>query len=210
MAVVLGAIKATQRRLALPSSSTKLYGMHRILLPIIVCASLLALTSCKEKPADDLARNCLVERSTVKDFSLCLPDGWAAVTQEFGEEGSYIVMLSDNGDKGLVMQVHVKKDTLEEPVKQHLEFSERAVEIARDTAPNYKPVSTEPITVNGKQTILHIFEASPDEAVESIRYYQFIIVNNGAAYGFTGVMMPEANEDLQKTLIDVFTNVRFG
>ena len=72
----------------------------------------------------------------MRDFSLCLPDGWVAVTQEFGEEGSYIVMLSDNGDKGLVMQVHVKKDALEEPVEHHLEFSERAVEIARDTAPN--------------------------------------------------------------------------
>lgn len=184
--------------------------MHRILLPIIVCASLLALTSCKAKPADELARNCLIERTTVNDLSICLPDGWAAATQEFGEKGSYIVMLSDNGDKGLVMQIHVKKDVLKEPVEHHLEFSERAVEIARDTAPNYAPVSTEPITVNGEKTILHIFDASPDPEVEIVRYYQFIIVNDGAAYGFTGVMAPGIDEALEKTLIDVFTNVRFG
>ncbi len=197
------------RGLALSRSSIRLYGMHRILLPIIVCASLLALTSCKEKPADNLARNCLIERTTVNDLSLCLPDGWAAATQEFGEEDSYIVMLSDNGDKGLVMQIHVKKDVLKEPVEQSLEFSQRAVEIARDTAPNYKPVSTEPVTVNGEQTILHIFEASPDPEVESIRYYQFILVHEGVAYGFTGVMAPETDEDIRKTLVDVFTNVRF-
>lgn len=182
--------------------------MHRILLPIIVCASLLALASCKEKPADDLARNCLVERTAVNDLSLCLPDGWVAVTQEFGEKGNYVIMLSD-AEKSLLMQVHVKKDALQEPVENHLEFSERAVEIARETAPNYKPISTEPVTVNGERTILHIFEASPDPKAESVRYYQFIVINDNAAYGFTGVMAPGTDEAMEKTLIEVFTNVRF-
>ncbi len=185
--------------------------MHRVLLPIIVSVALLALTNCKGEPNDPVARNCATERTVVEEFSLCLLEGWVVATQEFGDQGNFVILVKDmnSEEQGAVMQIHVKKDTLQQPVQNHLEFAERAVQIARENAPNYSPISTEPITINGEETILHIFEASPNETEGSQRYYQFVTISNGAAYGFTAVMVPDANEDMLKTLVDVFTNVQF-
>src|SRR3989344_5489469 len=107
--------------------------MHKILLPIIVAVSLITLTGCTGSSNDPIARNCEVERTPVENFSFCLPDGWIVATQGFGEEKSFVVAVSDE-TQSLVMQVHVKKDALIEPVQDDMAFAERAVEIARETA----------------------------------------------------------------------------
>lgn len=183
--------------------------MHKILLPIIVAVSLLTIVGCGEKPDDALSRNCAVERTVVSRLSFCLPDGWKAMQASFGEEGNYVVNI-DDGVSGSVMQIHVKKDPLSEPVRDGLAFAQRAVAIARDTAPNYSPISTEPMTISGEETILHVFDASPSgEEGDTVRYYQYVIVNGGIAYGLTAVPSAGGNEDLQKSLEDVFTTVRF-
>ena len=197
--------------MALSLSSFKIRRMHKVLLPIIVSVSLLALTSCGKPPDDAIARNCDVERTTVEDLSFCLPDGWSAISQAMGEQSSFVVAVNDNNVHGLVMQLHVKKDLLQEPVTDEVTFAERAVEISRETAPHYKPISTNPVTVDGKETILHIFDASPDEKDPEtvVRYYQFVTTHEGYAYGLTAVFMPEADKDLEESLIEVLTSMRF-
>ena len=183
--------------------------MHRVLLPIIVAVSLITLGGCKGSDNDPISRNCAVERTPVEKFSVCLPDGWVVATQVFGEEKNFVVAVNDHTN-AMVMQIHVKKDALLEPVNDRMEFAERAVEIARETAPNYKAISTEPVTVNGDETILHVFDASPDGSDEAVRYYQFVTIYGGTAYGFTAVMMPGADESLQQTLVHLLTNIRFS
>ena len=142
-------------------------------------------------------------------FSLCLEDGWSHRTEQFEGQGSFIVYISDPTGTGSVMQIHVKKDPLAEKLDSDMAFAERAVEVARQTAPNYEAVTTDPIVIDTRNTLLHIFNASPDAESESVRYYQFVTTNNGIAYGFTAIMFPGANEELRTTLVDIFTNVRF-
>ena len=183
--------------------------MHRILLPIIVAVSLITLVGCKGSGNDPIARNCAVERTPVEEFSVCLPDGWVVATQVFGEEKNFVIAVNDH-TSAMVIQIHVKKDALLEPVNNRMEFAERAVEIARETAPNYKAISTEPVVINGDKTILHVFEASPNSSNEAVRYYQFVVIYGDIAYGFTAVMMPGADESLQQTLVQLLTNIRFS
>ena len=184
--------------------------MQKLLIPIMIAAGLLTLTACGGEPNDDLARNCAVERVEIERFSLCLPNGWVAATQQFGEQGNFVVNIQDDGVLGIVMQMHVKKDPLEQPVGDKMAFARQAVEISRASAPNYEPVSTEPVTINGEETLLHIFDATPGEDAETLRYYQFVAINGGIAYGFTGVLFAGENEDLRETLVDVLTNIKFG
>jgi hypothetical protein len=184
--------------------------MPRLLLPIIISLGLLTLVNCGgDKPNDALARNCAVERTVVDRFSVCLPDGWSIQTEQFGDVGSFVVMVQREEGTETLMQIHVKKDPLNEPVLSPMAFAQRGVEIARETAPNYRAISTNPITVGRKETVLHIFDASPDPKSEPIRYYQFVTTNEGIAYGFTAVMAPETDDGLRTLLVDVFTNVIF-
>ncbi len=184
--------------------------MQKLLIPIMIAAGLLTLTACGGEPDDDLARNCAVERTEVERFSLCLPDGWVASTQQFGEQGNFVVNIQDDGVLGVVMQMHIKKDPLQQPVRDKMAFARQAVEISRASAPNYSPVSTEPTTINGEETLLHIFDATPGEDAETMRYYQFVTIYGSVAYGFTGVLFAGENEELREALVDVLKNVRFG
>ncbi len=183
--------------------------MPRNFLPITVATCLLALAGCSGGPNDDLASNCTVDRTVIGRLSFCLPDGWQAMQSTIGEVGNYVVNIHD-GVSGIVMQIHVKKDPLNEPVHDNLAFAQRAVAIARDTAPHYSPISTEPVAIDGQETILHIFDASPSgEEEDTVRYYQYVLVHSSIAYGLTGILTSGGNADLQEVLEDVFTNVRF-
>ncbi len=108
------------------------------------------------------------------------------------------------------MRIHVKKDPLEGPVFSSVEFAERAIAITRERAPNYKVVSTEPMMVSRKETILHIFDASQGAGGEPIRYYQFVTTHEEIAYGFTAVMSPEVTEDDRETLLGILRSVDFN
>ena len=183
--------------------------MHKFLLPIIASLSIVALSGCGTPEDDPLATNCLVERTSIENFTLCMPDGWLAITTPFGNGGNYTVKIQPLTGTGGAMDMHVKKDPLNQPVSSVLEFAERAVEIARETAPNYEVISTDPIVVDGDETILHIFEAKPEEAKIPVRYHQFVTIHDGIAYGFTGILHTGGNEQLEEVLQDVFTNVQF-
>ena len=186
----------------------------RRFLPTILSLSLL-LTSCNGSGDDALARNCPTERTAVERFSLCLTEGWTHTTEEFGEKGNFVIVVHNQKiDQGVqinqeVMRIHVKKDPLQEPIRSTMAFAEQAVEIARRTAPNYKVVKTEPVTINREESLLHIFDASPDPEKASVRYYQFVTTNEGIAYGFTAVMNTGGNEELEQTLIDILINMQF-
>ena len=184
--------------------------MQRFLWPLFASLGLLVLLGCSGKNPDDaLSQNCAVERTPVGRFSLCLPDEWEYTRETMAEKGSVIVFIQSPTSEGALMQIHIKKDPLQEPVRNTKAFAERAVQLARKTAPDYKAISTDPLLIGRKKTILHIFEALPAEGADPIRYYQFVTVHEGIAYGFTAVMFPEAEEELQQTLLGIFTNVRF-
>ncbi|MBT3835293.1 hypothetical protein HOF56_03510 [Candidatus Peribacteria bacterium] len=177
-------------------------------LPIFALTTLLALSACGGDLDDPLARDCEVERTEIEDVSLCLPTDWTIISQGFGEQSNYVIMVSA-ANSGSVMQLHVKKDDLQEPVKSTTELSEKAVDLARQTAPNYSVVSTDPITIDGKDSILHIFDAQPAGNEESVRYYQFVTTSSGYMYGFTAVMKPGLDEYLLEIVIDVLKGIRF-
>lgn len=179
--------------------------MVKKLLPIALFC--LLLTGCEDSD-DPLARACAVERTPARNISLCLPTGWTLNTESFGGEESYIVFINEAGS-GSVMQIHVKMDLLDAPVKSIRVLAERAVELARDTAPNYEVVSTEPVEIDRKQTVLHIFDAKPDMLDEPVRYYQLVTVHEGLAYGFTAVMKPEITDEIREILVELFKNIRF-
>ena len=64
-------------------------------------------------------------------------------------------------------------------------------------------------SIDGRENLLHVFTAHPDENTEPIRYFQFVTLNGQVAYGFTGVMYSGEDESLLKSLLDIFTNVQF-
>lgn len=167
-----------------------------------------ALVSCKPGQ-NPLTQDCLVERAPIERFSLCLPPAWSTVTEQFGSEGSLVVKVQPETSSGTLMQIHVKKDPLQEPVGSGLTFAQRAIEITRERAPNYVAVSTEPMTLGDEETLLHIFDATPDGSSDPIRYYQFVTAHEGIAYGFTAVMDPTLSEDMRAELLRIFRSVRF-
>lgn len=171
----------------------------------IAAFSLLALTACRSKSVTML---CPEERTPVERFSLCLTDGWRQRTEQFGDAGSFVLHIQPPTSTGSLMQVHVKKDPLQEAVLSHLDFAQRAIEITRKQAPNYTPVRTEPLTIDGKKTLLHIFDASPSED-QPVRYYQFVTTNEDIAYGFTAIMHPDADSDTQERLLGILKSVSF-
>ena len=180
--------------------------MQRILLPLSLTAILL-LTACNG--GDPLA-SCDGTPSVVDTFSLCIPPGYIMATQEFGDATNYIIHLGKTDGREQLMQIHVKKDRLLDPVNSSMEFAERAVELSRQNAPNYMPVSTEPIEVNGQQTLLHVFEAQPDPEQEAVRYHQFVVTHTGTAYGFTAVLNPSATDEEAETMLAALQGVAFN
>lgn len=176
---------------------------------IPLAAATILLVGCSSNGNDTLAQTCTVDRTTVDQFSLCLPSGWTVASESFGEGESVVFHLASPDFENKIMQIHVKKDPLEQPVHSMMAFAERAAEISRDTAPNYEPVRTQPITVNRQDSLLHVFDASPKPEADPVRYYQFVTVHSDIAYGFTGVMFTGGNADLEETLVNVFTNVLF-
>jgi hypothetical protein len=182
--------------------------MKRTYILTLTALSLL-LTACGGTDDDPLARNCEWERTSVEQFSLCLGEGWGHRTEQFESKGSFIVYINDSTGTGSLMQIHVKKDPLEDKPDSDMAFAERAVEVARQSAPNYQAVTTDPIVIDTRNTLLHIFDASPDSESPSVRYYQFVTTNGNIAYGFTAIMLPTTNEELKSTLLGIFTNVRF-
>jgi len=183
--------------------------MKHFLWPFFAVLGLLVLLSCSGKNNDPLAQNCEVKRAQVGRFSLCLPDEWEFKQETMGEKGSFFVLIQPPASESTLMQIHIKKDPLQEPVRNTEAFAERAVQISREAAPNYKVVSTEPLLIGRKKTILHIFDSSSTEDATSTRYYQFVTIHEGIAYGFTAVIFPEAEEEMKKTLLEIFTSVRF-
>jgi len=167
----------------------------------------LALTACRLKK--EAALDCPVERTPIERFSLCLADGWHHGTEKFADAGSFIVLVMPPGSTGSLLQMHVKKDPLQEAVYSDLDFAQRAVEITRSQAPNYAPVRTEPITIDSKKTLLHVFDASPSPKDEPVRYYQIVTAHGGIAYGFTSIMHPSVDEDTREQLVGILKSVNF-
>jgi hypothetical protein len=175
--------------------------------PCIVASLLLfALAACRS--GKETRADCPVARTPVERFSLCLDDRWRHATDRFSAEGSFVVFLQPQGSTGSLMQIHVKKDPLQEAVTSPLDFAQQAVGITRAQAPNYAIVRTEPLTIDGKDTLLHIFDASPSKD-QLIRYYQFVTTNGDIAYGFTAVMRPDADPDTQEQLLGILKSVSF-
>lgn len=178
--------------------------MTRFLLPLAI-TGLLLFSSCGKSPAI----SCEGTISVVDTFSICIPTGYILGTQEFGDKTSYVMYLGKASGAEQLMQVHVKKDTLTSPVTSSMEFAERAVELSRGSAPNYTPVSTEPIDVNHQPTILHIFEAQPQGAEEPVRYHQFVTLHEGVAYGFTAVVKPNTPAEELQALLTALQGIVF-
>lgn len=172
----------------------------------IAAFSLLALTACRSKSVVAL---CSEERTPIERFSLCLTDGWHHRSEQYGEAGSFIVLVMPPGSTGSLLQIHVKKDPLQEAVYSDLDFAQRAVEITRSQAPNYAPVRTEPLMIGSKKTLLHVFDASPSPNDEFVRYYQLVTTHGGIAYGFTAIMHPDAAPDSQERLLEILKSVSF-
>ncbi|MEK7137863.1 MAG: hypothetical protein AAB853_06325 [Patescibacteria group bacterium] len=177
-------------------------------VPFLLLIAALALVSCKPEE-NSLTVDCPIDRAPIERFSLCLPPDWIAATEQFGEEGSMLVRVQSASATGSLMQIHVKKDPLQERVESSLSFAQRAIEITRERAPNYVAVSTEPMTIGDDETLLHIFDASPDAKAEPIRYYQFVTTNEGIAYGFTAIMHTQITEEMWGELLQIFKSVRF-
>lgn len=178
--------------------------MRRALITVLC---LFALTACRSR--NETASQCPVDRTPIERFSLCITDGWHHTTDQFGGAGSFVLFVQPQGSTGSLMQIHVKKDPLQEAIYSHLDFAQRAIEITRSQAPNYTPVRTEPMTINGKKTLLHVFDASPSPKDESVRYYQFVTTNEDIAYGFTAIMHPDADTDTQERLLGILKSVSF-
>ena len=176
-----------------------------LLLASLSLLPLLAACSGKKQALAD----CPVAPTPIERFSLCLADGWHAATQPMGTAGSIIVSIAPTHSSGTLMQIHVKKDPLQEDIASSMEFAERAVAITRQQAPNYVAVGTEPMTIAGEQTLLHTFDATPDPKRPTVRYYQFVTTNAGIAYGFTAVISPSVDADTQETLLTILRSVRF-
>lgn len=182
--------------------------MRSTLKGIIIGSSVvLLLAGCRPKPL----ATCPTDPTPIERFSLCLTDGWHQTTERFGEDGSFVVAIQPENGTGALMRIHVKKDPLEGPVFSSIEFAERAIAITRERAPNYKAVSTEPMMVGDKETILHIFEASEaSEGDPPVRYYQFVTTNEDLAYGFTSVMTPGIDADTEEALVTILRSVEFN
>ena len=180
----------------------------RTLLLVVAGLSLLPLLAgCsgkKQKLSD-----CPVRPTPIERFSLCLTDGWRASTEQMGTAGSIIVSIKPANNSGTLMQIHVKKDPLQEDIGSSMEFAERAVAITRQQAPHYVAVGTEPMTIAGEQTLLHTFDATPDPKQPPVRYYQFVTTNAGIGYGFTAVISPKADADMKEVLLAILKSARF-
>lgn len=181
--------------------------MYRTSSLFLGSSTLLFLAAC----GGGTARvNCPVEPTPVERFSLCLANGFHQSTEAFGEAGSFIVKITADTGTGTLMQIHVKKDPLQDTIISSIEFSERAIAITRERAPNYKVVSTDPIMVGNRETLLHIFDASDTAESEPVRYYQFVTTNESIAYGFTAILSPNVDEDTREVLLGILKSVTFA
>ena len=180
--------------------------MKRILTRTGLLLSLIFLTSCGNEYS---AADCKGVSTVVADFGICIPDGYKHIVQQFGEGESIVILYMNNETNAVDLRFHIKQDPVKEPVGNNMEFSERAVALARETAPNYKAIRTDPIEISRKQTILHEFEATPPEAEEPIHYHQFVLAYDAIAYGFTGVIDQSIPEINQKVLLQSMRSVQF-
>lgn len=170
--------------------------------------ALLVLAACGGK-GQNIAAVCEGTKSPIGNFSLCLPEGIAQVTKPFGEQSNTLVLIQNEEDQTLLMRIHVKKDPLQNSITSNLEFAQQAADFSRRNAPKYAAVSTDPLIVDRKEILLHIFDAQPEAENAPVRYYQFVTTHESIAYGFTAIMADNVDETIVPVLIEIFTSVEF-
>ena len=142
----------------------------------------------------------------------CLPKGWnvmsSAAMQQLGvPEETVAAFQFETPHAGQLDTVTVTK----EPLNQDLtttEYSNSNI-LAVSALPDYKLIDKKVVTIDGKESAIHVFSARPAPEQPVRRYYQLSAVSEKVGYTFTG-SFPLSIQDSEATqVVFILQNASF-
>lgn len=147
------------------------------------------------------------------EFAACLPKGWRVLSsetlRELGvPEETVAAFQYETPHAGQLDTVTVTKEPLSETMETP-DYSQSNI-LAVSSLPDYKLMDKETVTVDGKESALHVFSArpSPDQPIR--RYYQVSAAKEKNGYTFTG-SFPLSIQDAEADQVKfILKNISFS
>jgi len=148
----------------------------------------------------------------VKEFSMCLLSDWEQVPEE--------VLRAENVPEETLAAFQLKVDRggqrdniviSRERVKSGvapLKYAETNMTIV-EKAPEYMLTEKRELTIDGEDTILHIFSGRPVSDLPARRFYQVSFVKATTGYVVTGTLPYSVDEEIEQGLITMLSSVSF-
>lgn len=147
------------------------------------------------------------------EFAACLPKGWRVLSSETLRalgvpEETAAAFQYETPHAGQLDTVTVTKEPLSEEMETP-DYSESNI-LAVSSLPDYKLIDKETVTVDGKESALHIFSSRPSPDKPIRRYYQVSAAKEKNGYTFTG-SFPLSIQDAEAEQVKfILKNVSFS
>ncbi|HLD07916.1 MAG TPA: hypothetical protein VJB60_02530 [Candidatus Peribacterales bacterium] len=168
-------------------------------------ALMLLITGCSSAPTcTDIVKT--------EEYSLCLIEDFEQVPdEELRAEGvpeetvAAFELKEERG--GQRDNVVITRERVKSGVAP-LTYAEANMKIV-EKSPEYNLVEKREITVDSKETILHIFTARPVSDLPARRFYQVSFVKGTTGYVVTGTLPYSVDETIEEGLITMLMSVSF-
>ena len=148
----------------------------------------------------------------VNEFSMCLLSDWAQVPEEslrlegVPEEtmAAFQMKVERGGQRDNIV---ITRERVKSGVAP-LQYAETNMKIVEKT-PEYMLTEKRELTVDGKDTILHIFSARPVPDLPARRFYQVSFVSGTTGYVVTGTLPYSVEETIEQGLLTMLSSVSF-
>lgn len=145
-----------------------------------------------------------------KDFSLCLPEGWEEVTEEYlaekevPEETIAAFRLSEQ--RGSQRDnIVVSHETL--PGKaSNTEYGNANMKTI-ETTPRYELLDKREITIDGRDALIHVFASKPIPDIPVRRFYQLSITEGSTGFTFTGTLPYSVSQEIEKEMLAILESI---
>jgi hypothetical protein len=172
-------------------------------------AATLLLAACSGSGGSSSTASC-DEQIWTGEFGLCLPEGWEEVSDELlmqkqvPEETIAAFRLTEKRARQRDIVV-VSKETLSEQTDSMGYAGDNIKTVA--VTPDYKLIDKREKSVDGKETLLHIFSAKPVPDVPARRFYQLSIVKGNLGYTFTASLPFSVPNEINEEIVALFDSV---
>jgi len=174
-----------------------------------LCILAVLLTSCSSGSSTRVSCN----RYWDGTVGTCLPNRWEivqpSVLQERGVPGEVVIAFqAEESVSGHFPTVTVTREFLTQELSGS-EYSKQSIQSV-ETVLGYKLIDTQGVKIDGEKVDIHIFNAQPNPADASFRFYQLSTIAKRIGYTFTVAIPFSIPEGLEDQILTIMESVTLG